>query len=106
MRGSADHTEGAPTGSPTDWLASFGHDTWAYPLWVQHQQLTCECKALPGGTAACRSAGQTVDWREAVRVSTVGAPLTWCLARAWLLESMPEFDKRFLPPSITVQRLP
>ena len=92
---------GTPTGSPTEWLKNFGHDTYAYPLWVQQQQLACECN--PGGTAAaCSSAGTPVDWRAAVRTSALGAPLTWCLARAWLLDHMPEFDKRFLPPSITV----
>ena len=91
------------TGSPTEWLRNFGHDTYAYPLWVQHQQLACECRPLPAGTAAtCHSAGTAVDWRAAVRTSSLGAPLTWCVARAWLLDHMPEFDKRFLPPSITV----
>ena len=93
---------GSPTGTPTDWLKHFGHDTYAYPLWVQQQQLACECTALPGGTAACHSAGALIDWRAAARASVVGAPLTWCLARAWMLDHMPEFDKRFLPPSITV----
>ena len=93
--------EHGATGSPTEWLRNFGHDTYAYPLWVQHQQLACECK--PGGMAAtCHTAGTAVDWRAAVRTSPLGAPLTWCIARAWLLDHMPEFDKRFLPPSITV----
>ena len=71
---SEEHGIRTPTGSPTEWLRNFGHDTYAYPLWVQDQQLACECKPLPDSTTAtCHSAGTVVDWREAVRTSPLGA---------------------------------
>jgi hypothetical protein len=37
-----------------------------------------------------------VNWREAT-------DLTFCVAKQWLLEHMPSFDKYFLPPSVTVK---
>ena len=30
------------------------------------------------------------------------APVTFCVAKQWLLSHMPEFDKHFMPPSVTV----
>ena len=74
------------------WIANLGHDTYAYPSWVNDQIASCECSAV-GCFAAPSSV--TVDWRAAPN-------LTYCVAKSWLLEHMPEFDKHFLPPSIAV----
>ena len=83
---------GAATVPWRSWIANLGHDTYAYPSWVDDQIASCECSAV-GCFAAPSSV--TVDWRAAPN-------LTYCVAKSWLLEHMPEFDKHFLPPSIAV----
>ena len=72
------------------WLANLGHDTYSYPAWVDQQMAGCRCR--PEG---CADRGAPVQWRQA-------SALSFCTAKSWLLEHMPEFDKHFLPPSIAV----
>eukprot|EP00939_MAST-03C_sp_MAST-3C-sp1_P001401 g1401.t1 len=72
------------------WLATFGHDTWTYPLWIEEQRDACTC-TFEEENATCVDSG----------VRNPGV-LTWCVAMQWLLDHMPEFDKYFLPPSVSV----
>jgi hypothetical protein len=95
------------------WLHRFGHDVWQYPPWVAAQIASCKCTfAMDGAsgstTASCTDGGRQVDWRKAMSTAAGagGAPapaaLTYCLAKAWLVDHMPEWDKHFLPPSVAV----
>jgi hypothetical protein len=73
------------------WITNLGHDTYAYPAWINAQISGCSCRR-----AGCfDERGAAVQWRSA-------ANLTFCTAKAWMLEHMPEFDKHYLPPSVTV----
>eukprot|EP00935_MAST-01C_sp_MAST-1C-sp1_P002283 g2283.t1 len=117
-----------PTPAPTPinhefqaWLQSFGHDDFEYPEWVADQKHSCNCTGILS-TPECYETTATgdvsqVDWRGATE-------LTWCVAKQWLLEHMPSFDKvseiqahcvahtiyflddfchqYFLPPSVTI----
>ena len=57
----------AATATPAGTLHNFGHDTYAYPLWVQAQQAACICKPAASGRAAvCANEGSVVSWRDAV----------------------------------------
>jgi hypothetical protein len=38
-----------------------------------------------------------VDWKDGTDNT-----LRYCLAKAWLIDHMPEWDKHFLPPSVAV----
>ena len=72
------------------WLANLGHDTYSYPAWVDQQMAGCRCR--PEG---CADHGAPVQWRQA-------SALSFCTAKSWLLEHMPEFDLHYLPGSVTV----
>ena len=81
------------------WLDRFGHDVYQYPQWVQDQISSCKCTPVTGGaytTVACTDNGAKVDWRDS------SSKLTYCLAKSWLISHMPEWDKHFLPPSVSV----
>jgi hypothetical protein len=81
------------TASATDWLewlSVFGHDTFQYPSWVKEQQRTCECSPE----------GKCIDVGRKTRLSD--DELTWCVAKQYLLDHMPTFDKSFMPPSVSV----
>jgi len=62
----------------TSWLQDFGHDTFQYPQWILEQKERCRNDP---------KRSETIDW---------------CVARDWLLNHMPEFDKHFMPPSVSV----
>ena len=87
----------------TDWIKNLGHDTYAYPLWIQAQQTKCVCRwaEIAGGSRKphCTNAGVDVSWRAAI---TANDDLDFCTAKAWLLDHMPEFDRHYLPGSVTV----
>ena len=73
------------------WLDDFGHDTFQYPEWVEKQRKSCVCKGLK---CSDESGNNPVTGR--------GNELTWCIAKNFLLNHMPEFDKQFLPPAVSV----
>ena len=75
-----------------DWLTNFGHDTFQYPSWIVEQMGSCNCAATSATTLSC------VD-----TVAFPNADVTFCTAKQWLLDHMPEFDKHYLPPSVTVK---
>ena len=95
-----------------DWIAHLGHDVYAYPRWISLQQRACECRPssdanlMPSGEPSrpsftCLDGGKATDWR-AIAKSSPAAALTYCVAKAWLLEHMPTFDLHFLPGSVVV----
>jgi hypothetical protein len=95
-----------------DWIAHLGHDVYAYPRWISLQQRACECRPssdanlMPSGEPSrpsftCLDGGKATDWR-AIAKSSPAAALTYCVAKAWLLEHMPTFDLHFLPGSVAV----
>ena len=62
-----------------EWIASLGHDTYAYPPFISRQQRMCKCQPVLGAahfaarpTFACLEGGKVVDcptcerWREVV----------------------------------------
>ena len=75
------------------WLSDFGHDTFQYPAWVSEQQAACRC-TLNQGKYSCED--------ERLRDRQGGDELTWCVAKEYLLNHMPEFDKHYMPPSVSV----
>ena len=90
-----------------DWIDNLGHDTYAYPWFVTEQILACDCAPLTSVTdkVRCTESGEIVDWRRALATSRANGgagDLTFCLAKAWLIDHMPSFDKQFLPGSVTV----
>ena len=73
-----------------------------YPAWVKAQMADCRCEharsssPATGGRYISRCAdGQGRDAHDA-------DTLTYCGAKQWLLDHMPEFDKGFMPPSVAV----
>ena len=86
-----------PTPAPTPinhefqvWLQSFGHDDFEYPEWVADQKSSCNCTGILSQPECFERTAtgdvSQVDWRSAT-------DLTWCVAKQWLLEHMPSFDK-------------
>lgn len=78
------------------WLSNFGHDNYVFPEWIREQMLACECSVAGGlaGDVTCR------DTREG---SPAQQGTSFCEAKEWLLNRMPEFDRSFLPPSVSVE---
>merc|ERR1740117_1394461 len=58
-----------------------------------------ECECVHEGRSVCHHVTEGVRSRVQVNEESV---LTYCVAKQWLLEHMPEFDKSFLPPSVSV----
>lgn len=78
-------------GETTDWQAwiqGFGHDVYRYPAWILEQKNNCTC---PGGQCNILQAQLQSD-----------APMTFCAAKQFLLDHMPEHDKQFMPPSVSI----
>lgn len=77
-----------------DWIADFGHDTFQYPGWIKEQRSRCQCDMMEN----------KITCTELGREGTVknDEELTWCVAKQYLLDHMPEFDKNFMPPSVSV----
>ena len=73
------------------WLDDFGHDTFQYPEWIEKQRKSCVCKGLMCSDGSDDNPG-----------TGSGDELTWCVAKNFLLNHMPEFDKQFLPPAVSV----
>ena len=73
-----------------DWLNDFGHDTFQYPDWIKEQRNSCVCKG-----EQCTDINKKDDSDE-------DDDLTWCVAKKYLLAHMPEFDKQYLPPAVSV----
>ena len=98
-------TGAAPNASEwPSWIDHLGHDVYSYPLWISAQQQNCTCDvSLVAGdrVVECTSAVGLVDWRREAR-TTLSNSLTYCTAKAWLLEHMPEFDLHFLPNGVAV----
>jgi hypothetical protein len=49
--------------------------------------------------------GEVVNWRRKVKKAhqeNDDNKLSFCLAKSWLLEHMPEFDLNYLPPSVCI----
>lgn len=51
---------------------------------------------MPYTTVSCTDHGAKVDWRDS------SSKLTYCIAKDWMISHMPEWDKHFLPPSVSV----
>eukprot|EP00929_Paragymnodinium_shiwhaense_P075772 TRINITY_DN38784_c0_g2_i1.p1 TRINITY_DN38784_c0_g2~~TRINITY_DN38784_c0_g2_i1.p1 ORF type:complete len:453 (+),score=65.79 TRINITY_DN38784_c0_g2_i1:75-1433(+) len=86
-----------------EWLENFGHDAYEYPAWISQKMAGCDCKVdLAGGRSVqCHDEGTYVDWRLAIFKDD--NELTWCIAKQFLLEHMPEFDLHYLPGPVSVQ---
>ena len=79
----------------SEWLVNFGHDDYVYPRWITNQMEDGRCQpthdeARDAWTSVCSAAGEAP-----------GA-VTFCSAKQFLLDHMPEFDKTYLPPSVSV----
>ena len=72
-----------------DWLSDFGHDTFQYPEWIKEQRENCICN------------GEKCEDTSKVNVNDP-EELTWCVAKKYLLAHMPDFDKQYLPPAVSV----
>ena len=92
----------APAPAPWQtWIKDFGHDAFQYPAWVKAQMADCRCEhASPSQATGGRYISRCADGqgRDAHDADT----LTYCGAKQWLLDHMPEFDKGFMPPSVAV----
>jgi hypothetical protein len=96
-----------PAGEWVGWIDSLGHDNYSYPWWITEQIKACDCAPAASVTAAaeCVERGKAVDWRASIaasRAASGAGELTFCLAKAWLIDHMPTFDKHYLPGSVTV----
>ena len=70
------------------WLEGFGHDVYRYPEWIMIQKRNCTCMH---------------DKCNVPAISLLSdAPLTFCAAKQYLLQHMPEHDKLFMPPSVSI----
>jgi hypothetical protein len=72
---------------------------------------------VAGARPVCSAQGSVVSWRGAVAAASSASPagaaggdddggadanaVTFCVAKAWLLEHMPSFDLNYLPPSVS-----
>eukprot|EP00697_Spironema_sp_BW2_P009572 gnl/Spiro4/24526_TR12160_c0_g1_i1.p1 gnl/Spiro4/24526_TR12160_c0_g1~~gnl/Spiro4/24526_TR12160_c0_g1_i1.p1 ORF type:complete len:448 (+),score=35.16 gnl/Spiro4/24526_TR12160_c0_g1_i1:40-1383(+) len=81
------------------WIKDFGHDSFQYPGWVVEQMQRCACHLVNRDIVRCFESGSRVSYRAS---AATNQSLTYCVAKAWLLDHMPEFDKNFLPPSVSV----
>lgn len=75
------------------WLERFGRDDFTFPDWIEAQQATCLCTA--GEQPRCTSSVPESN----------SSQLTFCGAKDWLLQHMPDFDLNYLPPSVSVTGL-
>ena len=96
-----------PAAEWVGWIDSLGHDNYSYPWWITEQIKACDCAPAASVTAAaaCVESGVAVDWRASIaasRAASGAGELTFCLAKAWLIDHMPTFDKHYLPGSVTV----
>ena len=76
------------TGATADWrswLDGFGHDIYRYPPWIVEQIQNCSLPHYSSLTELQQD-----------------APLTYCAAKQYLLDHMPEHDKLFMPPSVSI----
>jgi len=69
-------------------LEGFGHDIYRYPQWIMDQKNNCTCVHEQCNVATSALAPD--------------APLTFCVAKQFLLLHMPEHDKTFMPPSVSI----
>ena len=81
------------TANYTEWLHEFGHDTFQYPDFITEQMRRCVCTTES-------TSSKTICLEDGVKPSS--DRLTFCLAKQFLASHMPEFDKNFLPPSVSV----
>lgn len=85
-----------------EWIKGFGVDAWQYPGWVADQAKACNCEVRdysPPIKVEC-SSYEGGKWGSVQFHST--SPLSFCVLKQWLLDHMPEFDKNYLPPSVSV----
>ena len=83
----------SPSSPPTPpawktWLEGLGHDIYRYPQWIMDQKNNCTCVHEQCNVATSALAPD--------------APLTFCAAKQFLLLHMPEHDKTFMPPSVSI----
>ena len=71
-------------------------DVYTYPIWIENQRQSCEC-TFQSSVATCMDSTLTPS-----HISSPSDPLTWCVAKGFLLNHMPEFDKHYLPPSVSI----
>jgi len=81
------------SGNWSMWLEGFGHDIYRYPEWILQQKESCYCEAFgaQNNRIICSSS-----------IIKEPSDLTWCVAKQFLLDNMPEFDKAYMPPSVSV----
>ena len=72
------------------WLKNYGIDEFVYPSWIQDQRLACHCDAVK---RTCQTTYKPKTANE----------LSFCVAKEWMLNHMPEKDLHYLPPANTVQ---
>lgn len=72
------------------WLVGFGHDVFQYPQWIKDQRDKCVCTRT-GSTIKCTQPKMAA-----------ADELTWCTAKQFLIDHMPQFDKDYMPPSVSI----
>jgi hypothetical protein len=82
-------------GNWTQWLDNFGHDTYQYPEWINAQREACKCSV--------DAVTNVFSCHDDVFTAAADNTLTWCNAKKFLLAHMPDFDKHFMPPSVTIR---
>ena len=80
----------ANTSDWRQWLDGFGHDVYRYPAWIMKQKNNCTCV-----NGRCNVSPPVSDVPS-------DSPMTYCVAKQYLLDHMPEHDKHFMPPSVSI----